>query len=85
MQHDKLTLSIQPDRYAVCKLEPQCDIPDWISHSAFWSATKTQQELSVVCSEDNVPEDIQAERGWRILEVEGRPVVALRSRDRHVH
>ncbi|OHB80179.1 MAG: hypothetical protein A2Z25_02360 [Planctomycetes bacterium RBG_16_55_9] len=71
MQLDKLALSLLPGGFAVCKLEPEHDIPDWVTHSAFWSMTRTQQELSVVCSEDDVPKDIQAERGWRILEVEG--------------
>jgi hypothetical protein len=71
MGHDKLTLSLLPDEYAVFKLEPGRDIPEWITHNAFWSVTKTQNELSIVCPQDQVPEDVKAESGWRILEVEG--------------
>ena len=71
MQHNQLTLSILPDRFAVCKLEPEHNIPEWATRNTFWSVTKTQYELAIVCSEDNVPEDIEAKRGWRILEVEG--------------
>jgi hypothetical protein len=71
MQPRKLTLSILPDRYAVCKIEPEHDVPQWVERSAFWSVTKTQHELSIVCCEDSVPDDIEAERGWRILEVKG--------------
>lgn len=71
MRHSKLTLSILPDRYAVCKLEPGHDIPEWATRNAFWSVTKTQHELSIVCCENNVPKDIEAEHRWRILEVEG--------------
>jgi hypothetical protein len=71
MRHGKLTLSLLPGEYAVCKLEPEHDVPEWATRSAFWSVTKTQYELSIVCPEGHVPDDIKAERGWRILEVEG--------------
>jgi hypothetical protein len=71
MQLNKLTLSLLPGRFAICELKPEHDIPEWVSNNGFWSVTKTRHELSIVCREDNVPKDIEAERGWRILEVEG--------------
>ena len=71
MGHDKLTLSLLPGEYAVCKLEPGSDIPEWATHNAFWSVTKTQDEMSIVCPQDQVPEDVKVEPGWRILEVKG--------------
>jgi hypothetical protein len=71
MGHGKLILSLLPDVYAVCKLEPEHDVPEWATRNAFWSVTKTKHELSIVCSEGHVPVDIEAERGWRILQVEG--------------
>jgi hypothetical protein len=71
MVNDKLTLSLLTGEYAVCKLESGHDIPEWVTRDGFWSVTKTQNELSIVCSEDQVPEDVKAESGWRILEVEG--------------
>jgi hypothetical protein len=71
MQLNKLTLSLLSGRFAVCKLEPERDIPEWATRNAFWSTTKTPHELSIVCSEDYVPEEIEAKRGWRILEVQG--------------
>ncbi|MEJ2703082.1 MAG: ACT domain-containing protein [Sedimentisphaerales bacterium] len=70
MRHDGLTLSLLPGEFAVCRLEPERDIPEWATRDAFWSVTKTLHELSIVCCDGNVPEDIEAERGWRILEVE---------------
>ena len=71
MGHGKLILSLLPGVYAVCKLEPEHDVPEWATRNAFWSVTKTKHELSIVCSEDLVPVDIEAELGWRILQVEG--------------
>lgn len=36
-----------------------------------WSVTRTQDELSVICTTAQVPDDIQAEHGWRIWRVAG--------------
>lgn len=33
--------------------------------------TRTPEELSVVCSEEHVPEGVEAERGWRAFGLEG--------------
>jgi hypothetical protein len=71
MRHDRLKLSLLPDEYAVCKLEPEHDVPEWATRNAFWSVTRTQHELSIVCPEGHVPVNIKAERRWRILQVEG--------------
>ncbi len=37
----------------------------------FFSATRTSDELSIVCCEKNIPEDIKCEKNWRILKIEG--------------
>ena len=71
MRNRKLTLSLLPGEYAICKLEPMRHIPEWATRNAFWSVTKTPQELSIVCRDENVPGDIETERGWRILKVQG--------------
>ncbi len=70
MPNRKLTLSILAGRFAICKLESEHDVPKWATRSTFWSVTKAQQELSIVCAEDDVPENIKAERGWKVLKVE---------------
>ena len=68
----KLTLIILPQRYAVCRLEPNGPIPYWaLMGDDFVSLTRTRSELSVACLQENVPEDIRAERGWRCAKVEG--------------
>lgn len=58
-------------RYAVCRLDSTSKIPDWLNDSAFCSITKTPDELSVVCTEDNIPSGVKCERGWRILKIQG--------------
>ena len=68
-----LTLSILPQRYAVCRLDPNGPIPSWaLLGDDFVSLTRTRDELSVVCLQENVPQSAQAERGWYCAKVEGR-------------
>ena len=67
----KLDLSLLPHRYAVCQFHPDKHIPYWALLGDFVSLTRTHEELSIVCQQDNVPEDVEAERGWRCLQVQG--------------
>jgi hypothetical protein len=71
MASELLRLQLLPENLAVCRLEPDCPVPDWATQGPFYSVTRTVDELSVVCLERAVPEDVKAERGWRILRVEG--------------
>ncbi len=45
-------------------------LPPWPT-GEFISITRTPDELSVVCEESAVPDDVVAERGWRALQLEG--------------
>jgi hypothetical protein len=69
----KLTLSLLPHEYAVCRLDPNGHIPSWaLLGDDFVSLTRTSKELSVVCMQENVPlADTQAERGWYCLRANG--------------
>jgi hypothetical protein len=69
--HTSLVLSILDERLAVCRLEPAEPIPGWATRSAFFSVTRTAEELSVVCAEVDVPAGVRCERGWRALKLEG--------------
>ena len=57
--------------YAVVRLHPDAGVPEWIGGGHFWSVTRSDTELSVVCREEDVPAGASAERGWRALEVAG--------------
>ena len=65
-----------PGRYAVCRLDPAARTPAW-ADGPFVSVTRTADELSVVCSEEAVPPEVRAERGWRCLRVAGKLDFAL--------
>ena len=47
------------------------DIPAWATGASFFSVTRTEDELSVVCAEAYVPEVVTRERSWRALKLEG--------------
>ncbi len=67
-----MKLTVLKDRYAICKLDHQNTIPDWVHAShGFSSMTYTPDELSIVCNEKHVPAEIIQEKGWRILKVIG--------------
>jgi hypothetical protein len=65
-----LRIATLPHRLAVCRLDPHAPLPSWIA-GPFTSVTRTSEELSIVCDGEAVPQEVQAERGWRVLKVEG--------------
>ena len=46
-------------------------IPSWAFRGAFFSATRTVDELSLVCEEGLVPMGVQHQGGWRLFKVHG--------------
>jgi len=67
-----LVLSIMPGDFAVCRLPADAPFPAWAgSHSQFFALIRTLDELSVVCAEQDVPDTVQAETGWSLLQVPG--------------
>lgn len=66
-----LTLSILPVPLSICQLPASAPIPAWALTGEFYSITRTNDELSLVCPEASVPGDVPAESGWRALKVEG--------------
>lgn len=65
-----LALDVLPGRFAICRLESNADVPDWATGDLV-SITRTPDELSVVCPQECVPEDIRSEPDWRSLRVAG--------------
>src|SRR4051794_36595294 len=66
-----LTLTVFPERYSVCRLDPKDDVPAWSARGQFMSICRTSQELSIVCLESGVPVDVTCEPGWRVFKCEG--------------
>ena len=68
-----MNLVLLTDLIAVCRLDPKASLPIWASadSSALVSVTRTASELSIVCAQENVPQDMRSERDWRCLMVVG--------------
>ncbi|MDD7795143.1 ACT domain-containing protein [Clostridium sp. 'White wine YQ'] len=71
MQDLKLKLKLLEMFYGVCRLDCKDEIPKWALQSDVYSITKTHEELSIVCNEEYIPEEIKCEKKWRILKVQG--------------
>ncbi|OUR95864.1 hypothetical protein A9Q84_15305 [Halobacteriovorax marinus] len=66
-----MKLSILEGEYSVLKRSPTEEIPSWVFHSNFYSISKTDEELSIVCESKYLKEEQVVEGSWRILKVEG--------------
>jgi len=66
-----MNLSIIPNKFAICRLDPDRKVPDWALNDIFFNISKTTEEFSVVTLQNSVPLGIKAERDWRIIKVAG--------------
>ncbi len=66
-----LRLRVLPGSLAVARLDPGDDVPEWAWTGPVTSVTRTETELSILCAEEAVPEDVTAARRWRALQVTG--------------
>ena len=66
-----MDLDLLPDRFAVCRLDPGSEIPRSSFERSFFSVTQTNEELSVVCREDERLAGALVEAGWRCFKVRG--------------
>lgn len=67
----KLTLSILPEKLGICHFGKNSPIPAWAQEGKFSSITKTRDELSIVCPQENIPGGVLTEKDWRAFKVEG--------------
>jgi len=70
MNH-QLTITVHPEVFAICRLEPNAELPAWASGGRFLTVSRTPLELSIVCAQTGIPDGVVAERGRRLLQVEG--------------
>lgn len=66
-----MKLIVLPEEFAVARLEPSDVIPAWAMQAPIFSATRTPEELSIVCARSQLPLQVRSECGWRCLRVAG--------------
>jgi hypothetical protein len=62
---------ILPERMAISRLAPEAAPPTWAQRPGFSCIFRTEDSLTIVCPQTLIPDDIQSDRDWRCLEVEG--------------
>jgi len=67
----RLELSLLRERYAISRLAADAAIPVWAMGGAFFSITRSGDELSIVCELAHVPVGVQSQPGWRVFKVHG--------------
>lgn len=70
MNH-QLTIAVHAGLFGICRLGPTAELPAWATAGKFFTVSRTALELSIVCGEAAIPEGVLAERGRRLLQVEG--------------
>jgi uncharacterized protein len=69
---EEMSLTVLPERLAVCSVDKDQPIPMWALESGnFYSITRTRDELSIVSYEGVVPVEVEAEKGWVAIKVDG--------------
>lgn len=73
MPSNRFPLTLLEGTFVVCKLDPDDDPPDVSAmEGPFASVTRTDDELSVVCGEGDVPKHaLKVERGFRAFKLQG--------------
>lgn len=66
-----MELLVEPERYSVCRLDADAPWPRPPEGSRLYSATRTPDELSVLCMAGDEPPGAEVESGWRILRIVG--------------
>jgi len=65
-----LVLHLLPGKYAVCKLPKERAVPE-LKKGPLLSMTWTEDELSIICLEEAIPEGARAYKGYRCLKLHG--------------
>ncbi|SNB71469.1 hypothetical protein SAMN05661103_3428 [Agrobacterium sp. 719_389] len=67
----RVKLRLLDGAYGVARLHADASIPAWADGAGFLSISRTDDELSVVCRQERIPDDVQADTGWNCLKLQG--------------
>ena len=66
-----LVLTVLSETFMIHKLSPDASIHEKILKSNYYSVSKTENELSLVCSEKIEVQSLESSKGWKCLKVKG--------------
>jgi hypothetical protein len=73
-----VVFSVLEEKFCVAKLLPDSPAPAIPESTAFFSVTRTDEEISVICEESLAPVAAEIERNWRMIKVQGPLEFALK-------
>ncbi|HEX4784519.1 MAG TPA: ACT domain-containing protein [Candidatus Sulfotelmatobacter sp.] len=71
MQRYQLKFRLLPGFYSIIRLNPHAPVPHWAMRGEFTSITRTPEELSIVCRNENIPAGVHSPQRWICLKLEG--------------
>jgi hypothetical protein len=66
-----MDLILLPEPLSICRLPKEEPLPRWALAGDFYAVCRNEDELSIVCPQNQTPAGIEADRGWRALKVRG--------------
>jgi len=66
-----LNLRVVPGSYGIARLDSEAALPAWAGGEGFWTIIRADDEMTVVCLQDRIPDDIQSVKGWACLRTVG--------------
>jgi hypothetical protein len=66
-----LIIDLLAGPFSICHLAADAPMPAWATAAAFFTVSRTADELSIICATDRVPDGVTASGGWRALKIVG--------------
>ena len=60
----QMRLKSVPGTYAIAQLPPDAALPAWFDGPDFVAMARANDELTLICHQDRVPQDVTASRDW---------------------
>lgn len=62
-----IALKHVPGRYGVARLAPDAAIPEWFAGDGFAALVRADDETTIVCAFERIPEGIEVDGPWHCL------------------
>ena len=66
-----LRLRAVPGRYGIARLAPDAAAPDWAGGKGFWAVIRADDEITIVCLQERIPDKTESSRDWLCLRTIG--------------
>lgn len=66
-----MKLRLLPERFGILKLHLPQTFPDWLGSTSIFFLAQTEDEYSIMCPQDGIPDGIDYDADWHCLRVDG--------------